>query len=387
MVFKIFDIGGSFLKMYSSNEGISSIPIPTTNTLSINEIKEYIRSNVDESTEYIGLSSQMHGFVALSESKQITDFVTWKHSSSDCILYDSTFDDFSRTGLQKRSDLPINNLFNILDSMKDKPRLVRFRNITEAILDVCNQKTHFTMACGSGFYDLKERSYITKYIDFFKKKLHIDLSFDSVANEVCVSGYINVKDRLVPVYTGIGDFQASVLGCNLLPRTLYVNMSTGSQIALIEQRPYFYQGLSCRPFFNSQYLKCYTHIPCGKFLIKIHDALSLRGIDFWKSMKTITEDVFFNSNEHILLEDKESMMTNDVVIIFRGFIFQYINIIRSQGFEFDSIFLSGGIPKRLPIIKRIFEKEFGVFVNLHSDEDDSIRGVRCLLQTMKEKCD
>jgi len=387
MVFKIFDIGGSFLKMYSSNEGISSIPIPTTNTLSINEIKEYIRSNVDESTEYIGLSSQMHGFVALSESKQITDFVTWKHSSSDCILYDSTFDDFSRTGLQKRSDLPINNLFNILDSMKDKPRLVRFRNITEAILDVCNQKTHFTMACGSGFYDLKERSYITKYIDFFKKKLHIDLSFDSVANEVCVSGYINVKDRLVPVYTGIGDFQASVLGCNLLPRTLYVNMSTGSQIDLIEQRPYFYQGLSCRPFFNNQYLKCYTHIPCGKFLIKIHDALSLRGIDFWKSMKTITEDVFFDSNEHILLEDKESMMTNDVVMIFRGFIFQYINIIRSQGFEFDSIFLSGGIPKRLPIIKRIFEKEFGVFVNLHSDEDDSIRGVRCLLQTMKEKCD
>jgi hypothetical protein len=387
MVFKIFDIGGSFLKMYSSNERISCIPIPTTNTLSINEIKEYIRSNIDESTEYIGLSSQMHGFVALSESKQITDFVTWKHSSSDCILYDSTFDDFSRTGLQKRSDLPINNLFNILDSMKDKPRLVRFRNITEAILDVCNQKTHFTMACGSGFYDLKERSYITKYIDFFKKKLHIDLSFDSVANEVCVSGYINVKDRLVPVYTGIGDFQASVLGCNLLPRTLYVNMSTGSQIALIEQRPYFYQGLSCRPFFNNQYLKCYTHIPCGKFLIKIHDALSLRGIDFWKSMKTISEDIFFDSNDHILLEDKESMMTNDVVMIFRGFIFQYINIIRSQGFEFDSIFLSGGIPKRLPIIKHIFEKEFGVFVNLHSDEDDSIRGVRSLLQTMKEKCD
>jgi len=387
MVFKIFDIGGSFLKMYSSNEGISCIPIPTTNTLSIDEIKEYIRSNVDESTEYIGLSSQMHGFVALSESKQITDFVTWKHSSSDCILYDSTFDDFSRTGLQKRADLPINNLFNILDSMKDKPRVVRFRNITEAILDVCNQKTHFTMACGSGFYDLTDKSYITKYIDFFKKNLDIDLSFDSVANEVCVSGYINVKDRLVPVYTGIGDFQASVLGCNLLPRTLYVNMSTGSQIALIEQRPYFYQGLSCRPFFNNQYLKCYTHIPCGKFLIKIHDALSLRGIDFWKSMKTISEDIFFDSNEHILLEDKESMMTNDVVIIFRGFIFQYINIIRSQGFEFDSIFLSGGIPKRLPIIKRIFEKEFGVFVNLHSDEDDSIRGVRCLLQTMKEKCD
>jgi hypothetical protein len=386
MVFKIFDIGGSFLKMYSSNKGISCIPIPTTNTLSIDEIKEYIRSNVDESTEYIGLSSQMHGFVALSELKQITDFVTWKHSSSDCILYDSTFDDFSRTGLQKRADLPINNLFNILNSMKDKPRVVKFRNITEAILDVCNQKTHFTMACGSGFYDLKERSYITKYIDFFKKNLDIDLSFDSVANEVCVSGYMNVKGRLVPVYTGIGDFQASVLGCNLLPRTLYVNMSTGSQIALIEQRPYFYQGLSCRPFFNNQYLKCYTHIPCGKFLIKIHDALSLRGIDFWKSMKTITEDIFFDSNEHILLEDKESMMTNDVVMIFRGFIFQYINIIRSQGFEFDSIFLSGGIPKRLPIIKHIFEKEFGVFVNLHSDEDDSIRGVRCLLQTMKEKC-
>jgi hypothetical protein len=387
MVFKIFDIGGSFLKMYSSNKGISCIPIPTTNTLSIDEIKEYIRSNVDESTEYIGLSSQMHGFVALSESNQITDFVTWKHSSSDCILYDSTFDDFSRTGLQKRADLPINNLFNILNSMKDKPRVVQFRNITEAILDVCNQKTHFTMACGSGFYDLKERSYITKYIDFFKKNLNIDLSFDSVANEVCISGYMNVKGRLVPVYTGIGDFQASVLGCNLLPRTLYVNMSTGSQIALIEQRPYFYQGLSCRPFFNNQYLKCYTHIPCGKFLIKIHDALSLRGIDFWKSMKTITHDTFFDSNEHILLEDKESMITNDVVMIFRGFIFQYINIIRSQGFEFDSIFLSGGIPKRLPIIKHIFEKEFGVFVNLHSDEDDSIRGVRCLLQTMKEKCD
>lgn len=387
MVFKIFDIGGSFLKMYSSNEGITSIQIPTTNTLSISEIKEYIRTNIDESTEYVGLSSQMHGFVALSESKQITDFITWKHSSPECILNDTTFDDFSRTGLQKRSDLPINNLFNILRSMKDKPRLVRFRNITEAILDVCNEKTHFTMACGSGFYDLTDKSYITKYIDFFKKNLDIDLSFDSVVNKVCVSGYMNVKGRLVPVYTGIGDFQASVLGCNLLPRTLYVNMSTGSQIALIEERPYFYQGLSCRPFFNNQYLKCYTHIPCGKFLIKIHDALSLRGIDFWQSIKTITHDTFFESNEHVSIEDKESILTDNVLMIFRGFILQYIDIIRNQRFEFDSIFLSGGIPKRLPIIKRIFEKEFGVFVNLHSDEDDSIRGVQHLLQTRKEKCD
>ena len=387
MVFKIFDIGGSFLKTYSSNGGITSIPIPTTNTLSIDEIKEYIRSNIDESVEYIGLSSQMHGFVALSQSKQITDFVTWKHSSSNCILYDSTFDDFSRTGLQKRSDLPINNLFNILSSMKDNPKLVRFRNITEAILDVCNEKTHFTMACGSGFYDLIEKSYITKYIDFFKKNLDIDLSFDSVVNEVCISGYMNVKGRLVPVYTGIGDFQASVLGCNILPRTLYVNMSTGSQIALIEEKPYFYEGLSCRPFFNNQYLKCYTHIPCGKFLIKIHDALSLRGIDLWSLMKSITEEDFFDSNEYIAVQDNDALKTNNVVMIFRGFIFQYIDIIRSQNFEFNSIFLSGGIPKRLPIIKRIFEKEFGVFVTLHSDEDDSIRGVRCLLQTMKEKRD
>jgi hypothetical protein len=104
-------------------------------------------------------------------------------------------------------------------------------------------------------------------------------------------------------------------------------------------------------------------------------------------MKSITEEDFFDSNEYIAVQDNDALKTNNVVMIFRGFIFQYIDIIRSQNFEFNSIFLSGGIPKRLPVIKRIFEKEFGVFVTLHSDEDDSIRGVRCLLQTMKEKRD
>lgn len=354
--------------------------LPTTDVLNVTDIKRLIQDNIDESTEYIGLSSQMHGFVGVDENnKQITDFVTWKHKSSGYILDNPVFDDFDRTGLQKRADLPINNLYCILETMKNPPKYVRFRHITEAILDVCVQKTHATMACGSGFYDLSTKSYVTEYIDFFKT-LGVTVAFDDVVSSICISGYMIVNGRSVPVYTGIGDFQASVLGCNVAPKMLYVNMSTGSQIALISES--MTKSMSCRPFFNNQFLHCKTHIPCGRVWSNLYYKIDF---NLWEGLKSITEDMFYASTTSIPFSDSE-ITADDLVPLFRGFIFQYIDSIRNEKFEFNSIFLSGGIPKKIPLIKTIFEREFGC-VYLHNDNDDSIRGIQLLLQTMHEKFD
>jgi len=379
MTFKIFDIGGSFFKVCDSDGKSTQYSLPSTGVLNVDDIKRLIRDNIDDSTEYIGLSSQMHGFVAFNGTKQITDFVTWKTTSS-YVLDDPVFDDFSRTGLQKRSDLPINNLYNILRDIEPSLERVRFMNITEAVLDVCNQMTHVTMACGSGFYDISTRTYISEYIDFFKQRLGVTLIFDTIVSRLCISGYMNVNGRLVPVYTGIGDFQASVFGCNVVPKMLYINMSTGSQVALIKSTPFVSNSLSCRPFFNDTFLHCYTHIPCGRVWANIHSKLEF---DLWEVLASITEDMFYHSNKSIPFCDG-SFTRDDILPLFRGFIAQYLDIVRKL--ELDSIFLSGGIPKKIPLIKRIFEREFGV-VYQHIGDDDSIRGIQLLLQTIKEKSD
>lgn len=406
--YKIFDLGGSFLKIYCSKKNIiNKLDMFPDNIISLFKLKSIILENIDEDTEYIGLSSQMHGFILFDQfNNNISDFITWKNTSTKNILDENIFENFYKTGLQKRNDLPINNLNDFLKNNEKKYKInnkIYFKNITEGILDETLNITHLTMACGSGFYNIFNEVYINEYINYFNKIFKIELILDKVINDIQISGFINKYNKKIPVYVGIGDFQSSLYGTNIEPKTLLINMATGSQIAQLVKRDDLNidnlnnlnnldNKFSYRPYFNDYLIKCITHIPSGRFLNIFYNFFKEININIWEYFNNLTINDIYSSNifidTNIFLEDgvifsnihiHNFNIKNFISSILYNYIFQYIKLIKCNKMNFDYIILSGGIPKKISLIKEIFEKEFNKKVILNKIEDDSIIGVLNLI--------
>ena len=409
MNYKIFDLGGSFFKIYCSKKNeIIRIPMFQDKIIKLSDIKKIITENIDIDDEVIYFSSQMHGFVLFDENyNNISDFITWKNSSSNNILDNSLFDNFYLTGLKKRNDLPINNLNEYIINNNLKNMKLYVKHITEAILDIESikkSKCHSTMACGTGFYDIFNKKYIDLHIKYFKDKYNIDLIFDSVIDTLDISGNIDFNNNKITVYTGIGDFQASLYGCGLDNNSLIINMATGSQIAKIVNlniNDFYYKDInylsqySFRPYFNDSYLQCFTHIPSGRFLNIFVNFFKELNIDLWKYFEDINIEDINNSSLNVStnifsingisingITENNFFIKELVVSIIKNYVKQYIDIIKNN-FDISNInkiLLSGGIPKKIGIIKKIIEKEFNKDVIINDIDDDSLIGVKKLIQ-------
>jgi hypothetical protein len=400
--YKIFDLGGSFFKIYCSKKNeIIRIPMFQDKIIKLNDIKKIITENIDINDEAIYFSSQMHGFVLFDENyNNISDFITWKNSSSNNILDNSLFDNFYLTGLKKRNDLPINNLNEYIINNNLKNMKLYVKHITEAILDnesIKKSKCHSTMACGTGFYDIFNKKYIDTYIQYFKDKYNIELIFDTVIHKLDISGNINFNNKKIIVYTGIGDFQASLYGCGLDNNSLIINMATGSQIAKIVNvniNDVYLSQYSYRPYFNDTYLQCFTHIPSGRFLNIFVNFFKELNIDLWKYFEDINNEDINNSSLNVStnifsingisingVTENNFFIKELVISIIKNYVKQYIDIIKNN-FDMSNInkiLLSGGIPKKIEVIKKIIEKEFNKEVIINDIDDDSLIGVKNLI--------
>ena len=391
MNFKIFDIGGSFIKIYDSkSKEIIRIEQFPENIISLKSIKNIITENIDDLTDYIGISSQMHGFILFDEyNNNISDFITWKNYANNNILNDNIFSDFKITGLQKRNDLPINNLYNFLKENAICSKKIKFKNITEGILDESVNITHDTMACGHGFYNIISETYIEKYINYFKEKFNVDLLFDNIVKNNQISGYIHYKTKKIPVRVGLGDLQASIHSFNFTNNFLLINMATGSQIvSVVNEIPNIIEeNISYRPFFDN-YLKCITHIPSGRFLNIYENFFNKININFWEFINNLNSNDLYNSNLDINtdifcengisiqnIKENNFNIKNLISSILYSYIHQYIKLIKENMFTYDFILLSGGIGKKIKLVKIIIEKELNTKVIINETDDDSLLGV------------
>ena len=393
MSYKIFDIGGSYLKIYcSKTKEIKRINNIEDSIIKLSFLKNIIKNNIEEDTEFIGLSSQMHGFILFDEfDNNLTDFYTWKNTSSLNILEEDLFDDFYLTGLKKRNDLPINNINQLFNTNNINNKKIKVKNITEGILDESYNITHITMACGNGFYNIFNNTYIDRYINYFKKKYNIELCFDNVISNKEISGIINVNNKKIPVYIGLGDFQATIYGINLEDDTLLVNFATGSQIAIFENNVnniYNNDIFSFRPYLNNKILKCITHIPSGRFLNIYENFFKEFNINMWEYFEKLTLDDLYNSSLNISTNifDEQGIsisniknninLKNFISSILHCYIKQYILLIKDNNIIFKNILLSGGIAKKIRLIKEVFNKEFeNIEIKILEADDDSILGV------------
>ncbi len=389
MKYKIFDIGGSFIKMYDNDTNkVFKLKNFEEPVILLESLKDIIRNNLDDSIEYIGISSQMHGFILFDENNNnISDFITWKKYANENILNESMFDNFKNiTGLEKRNDLPINNLNDFLLKNNISNKKIKFKNISEGILDESFGVTHDTMACGHGFYDISLGVYANEHIDYFKKKFNIDLLFDNVEKYKQVSGFIYYKNKKIPVFVGLGDLQASINSFNFKDNFLLLNLATGSQIVSVVDKVEYNSNVSFRPFFG-RYLKCITHIPSGRFLNIYADFFHEVNIDFWEYINNLSLNDLYSSTlkieTNIFSSDGISIskiknnfnLKNLISSILFSYIDQYVELIKSNKFTYDFILMSGGIGKKVKLIKLMIEDVLNKKVIVNESDDDSLIGV------------
>jgi hypothetical protein len=390
-MFNIIDIGGTYIKIYNSDTKIiKRIEISNKNIIDIDKIKNIIKNNIDSSTEKIYLSCQMHGFVLYDNlNNNISEFITWKEKS-ECnyiqkVVNNEEFKNI--TGLDNRNDLPINNMYNYFKKNNINNTNIYIKNISEAILDINMYKTHVTMACGTGFLDINTNKYYKKFIDYFYEVFSINLYFDEIIFEIECNGYIIINNRNIPVYSGIGDFQASLV--DVKNDDLYINMATGSQMSMIVDYLSYDKITNYRPFFNNRYLKCITHIPSGRYLnifTKLFDDLFTYNINLNDIIESnlIIDTNIFNTDISIKNINFENFTKKNIICsIFRCYLEQYVDIYNKYFSKenIKNIILSGGIPKKLFFIKDYFEYKINKNIILKSDfDDDSIFGLLKIIE-------
>jgi hypothetical protein len=202
------------------------------------------------------------------------------------------------------------------------------------------------------------------------------------------SDIINVGNiNNIPVYSGIGDFQASLI--NIKPNELYINMATGSQMAILVDKLENNKNTNYRPFFYNNYLKCITHIPSGRYLNIFNNLFEdiftydLTYKDIINSNLLISTNIFDNNGLTINnITFNNFNKKNIIASIFKSYLDQYINYynIYFKNLNIDKIVLAGGIPKKILFIKDYFEYYINKPIIINSEcDDDSIFGLLNLI--------
>lgn len=107
---------------------------------------------------------------------------------------------------------------------------------------------HSSMAASLGFFDLEKNRFREEILE----ELHAGRDMiPEITDRVSVLG----RYHGIPVYTAIGDNQASVLGAaGREPGSVLINMGTGGQISVVTDRNIQVPGIETRPYLDGRYL-------------------------------------------------------------------------------------------------------------------------------------
>jgi hypothetical protein len=354
----LIDFGATHIKYaVLRNDGSMSAPIemasPQGERMSIKDIKKIFDTiiNLTKPTA-VYVSSQMHGFYI----DGLDDYISWKCEDGPVSKL------AVETGLRPKKGLPIFNITN--------PG--RFMMLPDALLSKSNFCVHDTLFCGTGFYDVINKKTIT----------HPSLEFKRVVSGAPeVAGWYGPGD--IPVYTGFGDFQTAVAAVPLGSNDVIINLGTGSQVARLSK--VFDPKMENRAYFDGRLLNCVTHIPSGRAL---EIFLNILGATFEDVQKLCVTDVEtstvvydlgvfeaahgFKGSGSIANLFTTTTRTNCIASLIRCYVEQYLKVLELF-IPLENIWLTGGIPRKIPLIKMFLEKRLGKVI--HTCENDTITGL------------
>lgn len=369
--------------------------------------------------EAIWLCAEMHGFV-LDDGKgaPLTPYISWRDERAGRDGAPSTLEtvqarlgsEFQQiTGMTPRPGLPAVVLAH-LSRFGRLPLPARLLSLPEWLVASAGRSAgaaHASIAAASGLYDIGARCWSERIL---RETGSTGLGLNAVRADTREPiGSVDVRGRPVPLFGGIGDMQAAMLGAGIPARAaIAVNIGTGSQVArAVRDRP----GLSGerRPFFAGTALAALTHIPAGRALNLFSDlvdgfaiASGGRAGRFWEMLAGLRPEAVLAAPLEVdlnvfsgawrfkgggavagLLEGNCSA-EQLVGSVARAWLAQYAEAIRllDPAAETASVALAGGLARRVPACVPVLGKLLGREVLPPAGDEETLLGLAALARGM-----
>ena len=355
----------------------------------------YIETVKKHSIRSIGISGQMHGILYVDKNgKAKTPLYSWQDERGNQPYEKSTYAEAlsEKTGYRMATGFGCTSVF--YDCVNGR--------ISDEYADVCTigdyvalQLTresvpllHDTMAASLGLYDLKSGTwdYDAMHLAGLQDRL-----FPKTTKEIRPVGY--TKDS-IPVYTAIGDNQASVYGAEQSPDTVIVNIGTGSQVSIIaNEYSNPAEGCEYRPYFHGRYLAIGCAL-CGGYSYKLlkdffntvskeeitYDRMNQWAEEAYGSSLPVTSTLFRGTRANPNLRASitnlsESNFKAQAVTLstLRGIsdeLKQFYNLLIPATGVRKTLVGSGNAVRMNPVLKRIIQEDFGMDLKipLHTEE-------------------
>jgi len=218
--------------------------------------------------------------------------------------------------------------------------------------------------------------------------------------EVCLAG------RTLPCLPSVGDQQAALLGADLQPGEISINIATGSQASALCHDAAG-GDFQLRPFFDGTFLRALTHLPAGRALNALLALLSelaeVPVSDPWKRISEAVEatpqtdisaDLSFFScatgREGSLLHLREENLRMGPLFL-AAFEAMAENFTRAAGRLFprekwSRVVFSGGLASRLDPLRKVILARLGPAHRLAANEEDSLFGLLTLARAAELRC-
>ena len=266
---------------------------------------------------------------------------------------------------------------------------------------LCNARPVVEWTSATSTIAVADRVWPTEII----QRLNLDrLKWPSLVSYRHQAGTYTIDGQSLPVFAAVGDHQCAVAGTLLRRDELSINVSTGSQVAMLTNETTL-AGFQLRPYFDGANLKTVTHIPAGRALsalLRLLTEISGRESDIeaaWdyalKQAEAIAESdlsvnlAFFPGaieGAGHLGNMHESNMT--VGHVFRSAFEQmaeYYGQFASQlspSNDWKRIVFSGGIAQRSPILRELIRARLGGSYRLTSSTEDTMIGLLVLARVI-----
>ncbi len=362
--------------------------------------------------EGLVMCSQMHGLVLADEQGHARASLTsWQDQRvltphpAGGTYFDMMAERIGAQGLRElgnetRPGLPIGVLFWLAEQHK-LPAGLYPMSLPDFVLNrLCQSQpaTDTTNGMAHGALNLKTLNWHTEVLD----RLGLNhLRWPEVRPQGSVVGFAQIGRQRVPCYLPVGDFQCALAGALLRADELAINISTGSQVALL--RPALQFGdYQTRPFFDGRFLIGFTHIPAGRalsLLVKLLSELAKsQGValaDPWPYILQQAEAAgptdmrvdlaFFSSScgdrGHILnMREPEMTVGHLFRAAFENMAANYLACAQrlSPEQEWRSIVLAGGLTHKSALLRALIRERFQVPCRLCPEQEDTLLGLLAL---------
>ncbi len=358
------------------------------------------------------MCSQMHSLVIVDvEVRPQTTLTTWQ-DQRDLTLHPSgrTYFDIMveqlgerrirELGNELRPGIPAGVLFWMSQQGKSLAGLCPLSLPDFIISHLCRSQpcTDVTNAAAYGTFNIERLDWHAEVLELLGIA---QLQWPKIRPQGSLVGFTQIGQQEIPCYLPVGDFQCALAGAFVQDNELAINISTGSQVALLRAYPQLGE-YQTRPFFDGRFLIGLMNIPAGralnllvKLLSELAESQGLTLNDPWPYILQQAERVqsseirvdlaFFKSScgdrGHITnIHESEMTIGHLFRAAFESMADSYYVCAQrlSPEREWHNVVLSGGLAHKSPLLRRLIQERFQVPCRLCPETEDTLLGLLAL---------